>query len=300
MTEDSQPVRWVSVRRMEFIEFRLLWEGRVNRTDIATAFNLSVQQASVVLAAYERAAPTNIFYDRNAKTFVPGPDFRPVFLREHADRQLLQLAAIENGWIEKEDTWFGALPPAGIVPVPPRRVSNEVMRPLLRAIRTGAEIKVEYQSMSRKDPTWRWIAPHALGYDGTRWHARAWCNTHRDFRDFVLSRIQETGETRPANINPAADRCWHETISMILAPNPELSEGAQRAIAKEFRMRRGQLKVSIRVAMVFYFIQHLNLDIPNLPPGRRQLVLGNKNEIDQAVERAQAATEARLNPASGS
>lgn len=290
MTEDIQPVRWVSVRRMEFIEFRLLWEGRVNRTDIAKAFNLSVQQASVVLAAYERAAPTNILYDRNAKTFVPGADFRPVFLREHADRQLLQLAAIENGWIEKEDTWFGSLPPAGIVPVPPRRVSNEVMRPLLRAIRTGAEIKVEYQSMSRKDPTWRWIAPHALGYDGTRWHTRAWCNIQREFRDFVLSRIQDTGETKPTNIDPAADRCWHETISLILAPNPELSEGAQRAIAKEFQMRRGQMKVTTRVAMVFYFIQHLNLDILTLSPGRRQLVLVNREDVEAAVSRAQAGT----------
>lgn len=294
MTEDSQPVRWISVRRMEFIEFRLLWEGRVNRTDIATAFNLSVQQASVALAAYERAAPTNIVYDRNAKTFVPGPDFRPVFLREHADRQLLQLAAIENGWIEKEDTWFGALPPAGIVPVPPRRVPNDVMRSLLKAIRTRAEIKVEYQSMSRKDATWRWIGPHALGYDGTRWHARAWCSTRRQFRDFVLSRIQATGEIRPCQISQEADRCWHERVAIILAPNPDLPEGAQRAVAKEHRMRRGQMTVSTRAAMAFYFIQHLNLDIPDLAPSRRQIIILNKDEVDDAVRRAQAATESML------
>lgn len=299
MTEDSQRVRWVSVRRMEFIEFRLLWEGRVNRPDIAKAFNLSVQQASVVLAAYERAAPTNIFYDRNAKTFVPGPAFTPLFLREHADRQLLQLAAIENGWIEKEDTWFGALPPAGIVPVPPRRVPNDVMRALLTAIRTGAEIKVEYQSMSRKDASWRWIGPHALGYDGVRWHARAWCNTHRQFRDFVLSRIQATGEIRPSKISHQADRCWHEQVAIILAPNPDLPDGAQRAIAKEYRMRRGQMTVSTRAAMAFYFIQHLNLDIPNLAPSRRQIIIVNKDEVDNAVRQAQAATEEKLRAIGG-
>lgn len=295
MTEDTTQVRWISARRMEFIEFRLLWDGRVNRTDIAKAFKLSIQQASAVLAIYERTAPANIIYDRNAKTFIPGANFQPVYLREHADRQLLQLAAIENKWIEKEDTWFDRLPPAGIVPVPPRRVSNEVMRWLLSAIRKQAEIKVEYQSMSRRNATWRWIAPHALGYDGTRWHARAWCETHRDFRDFVLSRIQATDEMRPSKVDPEADRCWHEEVVIILAPNPELPEGAQRAIAKEYRMRRGQMTVSTRAAMVFYFLQHLDLDLDDLPPGRRQIILVNKEEVDAAVSRARAATEERLN-----
>jgi predicted DNA-binding transcriptional regulator YafY len=108
------------------------------------------------------------------------------------------------------------------------------MRWLLSAIRKQADIRVEYQSMSRRNATWRWIAPHALGYDGTRWHVRAWCETHRDFRDFVLSRIQATDEMRPSQVDPEADRCWHEEVVIILAPNPELSEGAQRAIAKEY------------------------------------------------------------------
>lgn len=297
MTEDAPQVRWISARRMEFVEFRLLWDGRVNRTDIAKAFNLSVQQATVVLGIYERTAPANIVYDRNAKTFIPGANFQPVYLREHADRQLLQLAAIENGWIEKKDTWFDRLPPAGIVPIPPRRVANEVMRWLLSAIRGHGRIKVEYQSMSRKNATWRWIAPHALGYDGTRWHARAWCETHRDFRDFVLSRIQATVELGPSKIDPDADRCWHEHVPITLAPNPDLPEGAQRAIAKEYQMQKGQMTVSTRVAMAFYFLQHFDLDIDDLPPGRRQIILVNKEEVDGAVQRARAATEERLDAA---
>jgi hypothetical protein len=60
-------------------------------------------------------------------------------------------------------------------------------------------------------------------------------------------------------------------------------------------MRRGQMTVSTRAAMVFYFLQHLDLDLDDLPPGRRQIVLVNKEEIDAAVHRARAATEERLN-----
>lgn len=35
-----------------------------------------------------------------------------------------------------------------------------------------------YQSMNRDrpDPAWRRISPHAFGFDGLRWHVRAWCH----------------------------------------------------------------------------------------------------------------------------
>ena len=38
-------------RRFEFIEFRLLWDGRLNRADLTAYFGISVPQASMDLAA---------------------------------------------------------------------------------------------------------------------------------------------------------------------------------------------------------------------------------------------------------
>ena len=74
--------------------------------------------------------------------------------------------------------------------------------------------------MSSPEPKWRWFSPHALGFDGFRWHARAWCHNRKEFRDFVLARILEIGETRPAEIDPADDAGWQREVTLKLAPHP--------------------------------------------------------------------------------
>ena len=56
---------------------------------------------------------------------------------------------------------------------------------------TGRSIEILYQSMNkvRPDPIWRRITPHAFGYDGFRWHSRAFCHLEHKFKDFLLPRI---------------------------------------------------------------------------------------------------------------
>ena len=296
MEKNNQPeqqMRWNVAQRLEFIEFRLVWEGRVNRSDVAERFNITVQQASGDLGLYEAQAPENMAYDRNAKRFVPGPTFQPKFLSEDADRQLLQLAAIGNGMINAAETWFDKLPPIGVVRIPQRSVGTAVLRWILEAIRGGNQLKIEYQSVNRADSASRVIEPHALGYDGARWHVRAYCERNGDFRDFVLSRILDTSLLGKRVINPEFDREWFDEVDLILAPNPELPEVARRGLAREYNMSRGRLRISTRVALAFYLIQHLNLDL-KLPPKRQQLVLSNMDDVNQACERALIATKSLL------
>jgi len=291
--EEGNPVgpglRWSIAQRLEFIEFRLVWEGRINRSDVAERFGITVQQATGDLQLYEKLAPRNIVYDRNAKTFVPGRDFEPFFLKPLADRQLLQLAAIANGLVTPDETWFTGLPPVGAVPVPQRHVSTLTMLRVLEAIRTRSVIEIEYQSVKRADAIHRSIAPHALAHDGMRWHARAWCPKNRRFRDFVLSRIHSTGAMSRAIVDPALDLEWQTMVEIVLGPNPGLGEGARRSLVKEYDMTRGRLRLPTRVALAFYTRQHLNLDL-DLAPERQQLVLMNKEEVDAACVEAEAAT----------
>jgi hypothetical protein len=295
--EKSDPedpgLRWSIAQRLEFIEFRLVWEGRINRSDIRQRFGVTVQQATSDLQLYERIVPANVQYDRNAKTFVPGPRFEPYFLKPVADRQLLQLAAITNGLVDARETWFSELPPVGVVPNLPRSVPTLTVRWILEAIRKRSAIDVGYQSVKRPDVIRRTLAPHALGYDGTRWHARAWCPKNRGFRDFVLSRITDTGPLSPSPVDADLDLEWSTRVDLVLVPNPALGEGARRSLAKEFNMTRGRLRLSTRVAMAFYTRQHLNLDLA-LRPERQQLVLSNAEEVDAACADAQAAALAAL------
>lgn len=285
---DGPGLRWSVAQRLEFIEFRLVWEGRVNRADVAERFGVTVQQATADIQTYEAHAPANIRYDRNAKTFVPGESLQPVFLKALADRQLLQLAGIANGLVATEETWFNVLPPIGAVPVPKRHVPTLVMRWILQAIHSRSLVEIEYQSVKRPHAMWRSIAPHALGHDGTRWHARAWCPKNKTFRDFVLSRIVATGKRSPSSVDPILDIEWHTEVDLVLAPNPGLSDGARRSLVKEYDMTRGRLKLPTRVALAFYARQHLCLDL-DLPPERKQLVLVNREEMDTACAEAEVA-----------
>jgi hypothetical protein len=197
---------------------------------------VTVQQASADLGLYEARAPENLSYDRNAKRFVPAPGFSPHFLKPVADRQLLQLAAIGGGLVDPAETWFDTLPPIGVVPIPQQSVVTTTMRCILEAIRTGSALDIEYQSLRSPAPARRTLAPHALGHDGKRWHAPAWCPKNREFLDFVLSRISATRALQPSNIPPEADREWLDEVDVVLAPNPGLPEGIRRSLAKEYDM----------------------------------------------------------------
>src|SRR6476619_1347476 len=102
MDADGERLRWGVRRRLEFIDFRLFWDGRFNRSDIAETFGISAQQASADIAHYEKLAPDNLRYDRVEKAYKRTDLFAPAFIGETVDRYLLQLVAIENRWMRTE------------------------------------------------------------------------------------------------------------------------------------------------------------------------------------------------------
>ena len=67
---DSLERRWAVEQRLEFVEFRLFWEGHVNRSDVMAQFGLSVNQASADLNRYIGLAPDNMVYDKSARTYI--------------------------------------------------------------------------------------------------------------------------------------------------------------------------------------------------------------------------------------
>lgn len=203
-----------------------------------------------------------MIYDRNARRFIPAPTFAPKFLKPVANRQLLQLVAIGSELVDVLKTWLDTLPLIGVVPMPQRGVGIMTMRWILEAMRGGMSIPIEYQSVNRVETLKRDIEPRALGYYGVRWHIRAFCLRIRDFRDFVLSRIVNTGSTSQRTMDTSADHEWVNEIDIVLAPNSGLSEGARRGLAKKYAMARGRLRLSTRVAPAFYLIRHLDRDLP--------------------------------------
>lgn len=90
-------MRWGVEKRLEFIEFRLFWEGGINRADIVDQFGVSVPQASKDLTLYEEKAPGNLIYDKSAKRYKAADEFKPVFMKPNASIYLAHLRETNGG-----------------------------------------------------------------------------------------------------------------------------------------------------------------------------------------------------------
>jgi hypothetical protein len=251
------------------------------RGDLVDFFGVSVPQASSDLSKYQEVARGNAVYDGHRKTYVAGPRFKPVFFQPSANQYLAQLRLIEAGILREEEGWAVRLPSYSIVPILRRQLDPGTLRCTLDAIRTGASVHVHYQSLSSLEPTWRWIAPHALAFDGHRWHARAWCHRREVFHDFLLARILEVGESRPAEIDPALDAGWQREVTLRIGPHSGLNDGKRRAVELDYGMVDGVTEVTTRACLSIYVERHLGLDLDpaSIPPERQQIVLLNRDEV---------------------
>jgi len=278
---EKADLRWGVERRLEFIEFRLFWEGHVNRGDLMDAFGVSVNQASTDLNRYIGMAPDNMVYDKSARTYIRGSKFDALFLKPDASRYLSQLRSVADGILDRADAWIGQFPSYDSAPTPVRGVNAKTLRSVVAAIRRSEAIEAKYQSLSRPEPRWRWIAPHAIGFDGFRWHTRAFCLTDQSFKDFLLSRIIETRGTKPSEVDADGDADWNEQVTLEIGPHPELSDTQQKVIALDYGMRGGRAKILVRKALIYYALKRLGLDTD--PTARRpqdqQIVLLNRAEI---------------------
>ena len=123
MTEQiTRTGRWGQDRRLEFIDFRLLWEGRLNRSDLTTFFRISVPQASLDLSRYQELAPDNLIYDRTLKAYVASPFFKPILASFDSSQYLNELLLREHGTVAPGDSFIGWAPPVASLPSPTRKV----------------------------------------------------------------------------------------------------------------------------------------------------------------------------------
>lgn len=283
-------VRWSVEQRLLFIERRLFWEGKINRSDLSGSFSISTPQASADLARYESVAPGNMMYDKHAKAYISTSDFGSRF--EHSAREYLaQLQLIADGVIESEESWIGWVPPYGVTPKVRRRLEAAVLREILAAIRSKMGLDIEYQSMSSPQPSMRWIVPHALSFDGHRWHVRAWCHRREKFLDFVLARMLSIRGTRSEELDDTRDFAWHQMTTLRLGPNSRLQEAQKRAVELDYGMRDGCIEVEVRRSLVYYLARQLLLDVArHLPPERVQVVLMNAPAVNADLQQVGEAT----------
>ncbi|TCU21810.1 putative DNA-binding transcriptional regulator YafY [Rhizobium azibense] len=291
MNDEVTGIRWGVEQRMEFIEFRLFWEGGVRRKDIIDMFGVSVPQASKDLTLYQEQAPGNVEYDKSAKRYVAARDFKPKFLQPDSDGYLSRLRTLAEGLAKPSESWIGYHPDSDIALTPHREVEPTALRAVLDAMRDRKSIEVLYQSMNdiRTEPVWRRMSPHAFGYDGFRWHARAYCHIDEKFKDFLLPRILEVRSPGPGGAHGHDDLLWQELVEVEITPHPQLTDSQKMVVAKDYGMRDGKVVLSVRYAMLFYVLKRLGLlrDPEKEKPRAQHIVLLNKDDVQAALKRAE-------------
>ncbi len=290
MVASGPGLRWGVEQRLEFIEFRLFWEGGVNRSDITGFFGVSVPQASKDLSQYQEIAPENVRYDRSEKRYFASDSFKPRFLVPDADHYLAQLSDGPASASSEGTGWLKNPPDADSLPVPYRRVDVGVLRVVLDAMRGPHSLEILYQSMNpnRPEPIWRRITPHAFGSDGFRWHIRAYCHIGKKYKDFLLSRCTGTRDLAELGATGDGDTRWNEYFEVRLAPNPALSESQRKVIELDYEMNDGCVTMLVRKALLYYFRKRLRLDVADIldNPQEVPVVVTNNSAFMDAIDEA--------------
>lgn len=290
MTVKETMRRWSVERRLEFIDFRLYWEGQINRSDIAERFDVSVPQASKDIKKYQEFAPKNLDYDHRVKKYFAAQAFKPAFLTPDSEAYLWQMRDDISVMSGIDGAWLPNLPSHDIVRMPRRNVAPEILQKVVSAVKHEKAIEIFYQSMSSEKPAWRVVSPHTFAFDGMRWHVRAYCYNSKVYKDFLLSRIQKTRDIEDKMCPELPDIVWNTYFTLILKPHPKLTESQSKAVALDYEMKEDRLYMNIRLALLYYYLRRLGLqdcDGEQLESKEQHIVVANKEETCDALSCAQ-------------
>lgn len=279
----AEPYRWDLLLRYRLIEIIVLWEGRLTTKSLIQAFGIGRQQASKDINNYiKTVAPNNLLYDKQLKGYKPTAEFVPKLTKGNID-EYLNLLASRRDLIEPIEQLDFSQANTSILTPPPRNISPSIIRPIIQACRENKRLDIRYLSMSSEFAKERIISPHTIVYSGMRWHVRAFCEDRQDFLDFVLSRVNEVFDLEGlSQKNAEQDLAWQTFVTIIIAPDPRLTDHQKTIIAADYGMQNQQLELSVRAALVTYLLQLLKLDNASKSnnPLIQQIVLTNPEELE--------------------
>ena len=256
----TESLGWSVTARLRFLEELAWWTGGVNRRDIVERFGISEQQASGDFTRYQELAPANLAYDKSGKTYRPTAEFKPVFFGPDSAETLGQFRLIAENVIASDALTEGVT--AAIAGAVSRPVDPELLRIVLQAIRERRRMSAFYVSLASPDGKVRTIEPHAIVFDGFRWHARALDVEASGWRDFVLGRLSRASLLgAPSETTADDDADWQDMVQLTIAAHPGLSPAQRRLIERDYGMHRGKLVVTVRKALQFYTKLRLGLDL---------------------------------------
>jgi len=278
-------IKRATQQRLQYIELMAYYTGVVTRSDVAKAFGISDAAATKDLKFYSQIAPDNLIYKHNVFGFVPTTHFEEMFT-ELEPQYVLPLISANLPFIGEtieQNRLYGVSTEQ--LPLPQRLPGKKIVAQVIRAIKQKTKLSLVYSSLSERNSSeTRIIEPHSLVNTGLRWHVRAYCEDTYDFRDFVLSRVQQAQQlSEKAESNPEYDDDWMEPINLQLTPHPNLSEDKRQILMTDYAAKNDVIEFTVRRALLAYVLQRMSVDTTedhSLNPNAFQLIVLNRDEIE--------------------
>jgi hypothetical protein len=258
MGNSSSKDQWAGRERLALIERVAWWRGAVNRGDLREVFGISAAQASADLQGYQELNPTALAYNLRTKRYEALPEMACVMHLPRLEEAVAMF--LGAGLPSHQGVQSSAKKVDQFVP-PSRRAEAKIERRVFLAIDRRRKLRIKYWSVKSGGEKWREIAPHALGFDGFRWHARAWCFENGDYRDFVLSRMEDADWPNEEFEPTVEDEAWSTEVRLVLRANRDLQESQRKTIERDYGMRDGKLEITVRAAMKDYYLAQLRLPV---------------------------------------
>lgn len=245
------------LERLSHIDFKLYFLGELRRADVVDRFGTGPAAATRDIALYREIAPDNLELDNSDKIYKPTSTFVPLF--EHSPQRVL--TALSQGFGEglrdqMQPMLRCEIPNALSLP------KMSILAPITRAIHCGKAVKIGYTSIE-SGHTERELVPLALVDIGIRWHVRAFDRRRGQFRDFVLTRMDEPtvldesvvkrGETAEEDVQ------WSRIIELELVPHP--NHPRPEVVLRDYDFPAdGILRVRVRAANAGYMLRRWTVD----------------------------------------
>ena len=242
--------------RLAFIDFRLYFLGELRRLDLIDRFETGPAGATRDIAQYKEIAPENLEFDNAAKLYRPTQAFTPLF--EHSPRRVL--TALSQGFGQGLDDQLQPMVRSEY-PTALNLPDVSLIAPITRAIHLGKAVKLHYTSVN-SGRSLKELVPLALVDIGLRWQVRAFDRKHRQFRDYVLTRMSDPEVLDQSPVlkaeTVASDILWNRIIELELVPHPDHPE--PKIVEMDYAMKDGLLRVPVRAAHAGYMLRTWSVD----------------------------------------
>jgi hypothetical protein len=273
-------------QRQAILKLLLIWEGRLNRGRLMELFDLGSNSASVWIREFREQQQDWLAWDTKSRSFhATAAAYRawrtsdPKHLADASSlAQYLAIVGLPYAAADISPGRGGHVAAFPDLSTP----SPQHFAVLSEAIRTGCAVQVTYRSMQSPEPHRRVISPHNLIRAGRRWHVRAFCDTHQDFRDYALGRIVDAKLlAATATRGEQDDKAWTARVRVRLVAHPDLTADQESVIRFEYFGNTSARVETCRGALVGYFIQDVRAatDVKKQRPPDYQLAVANLEEV---------------------